>query len=491
MNTVIDTRKRGGQKPPQASGEQQQLYKKRDPIHPKKISGSFRTIKWALLIITLTIYYVTPWIRWQRPAGAPDQAVLVDFVHGRFYFFDLHLWPDEVYFITGILVISALALFLVTSLFGRLWCGYACPQTVWTDLYIFVERIFEGDRNARLRLNSPGWSFNKAFRKLGKHIVWLVIAMATGGAWIFYFHDAPELAQDFFAGKAAASAYIFFGVLTFTTYSLAGTMREQVCVFMCPWPRIQGAMIDSHTLQVAYRYDRGEPRGPHKKGDTWDGRGDCIDCNQCVVVCPMGIDIRNGLQLECINCGLCIDACDEIMKKVERPTRLIAYDTIEAVAQRTQGQKGRYKLLRGRTLYYAIALALVGGVMVWGFLTRPLVTLHSVRDRNPLFVTLQDGSVRDGYLLTIANRTFETKTFKLNLQGVKPVAIYAPGVGDSVKDLAITVAPDETRDVKVFVTVKPETLAGPATPAVFTLTDRDGMVYEGKTVFDAPQETGR
>ncbi|MBS0362121.1 MAG: cytochrome c oxidase accessory protein CcoG, partial [Proteobacteria bacterium] len=280
------------------------LYKPRTPIYPKLVHGHWRRIKWALLILTLAIYYVTPWIRWPRPAGLPQQAVLVDFDGGRFYFFWLQLWPQEVYFITGLLVMAALALFLATALFGRLWCGYACPQTVWTDLYIYVERLFEGDRNARMRLDAAPWSFDKAWRKTGKHLVWLGVAFGTGGAWIFYFRDAPTLLREFWTGQAPITSYVSCALVTFTTYVFAGHMREQVCTYMCPWPRIQGAMLDTHSLQVTYRYDRGEPRGAHKKGADWAGRGDCVDCHACVVACPMGIDIRNGPQLECINCGL-------------------------------------------------------------------------------------------------------------------------------------------------------------------------------------------
>ena len=289
------------------------LYKKREQIYPKLAHGLFRNLKWAALIVLLGIYYTVPWIRWDRGPGQPDQAVLIDFENARFYFFFIEIWPQEVYYITLLLILAALGLFLATALFGRVWCGYACPQTIWTDLFIHVERFFEGDRNARIKLDKAPWSLSKIYKKTAKHVVWILIGAFTGGAWILYFHDAPTIARDFFTGHAPATSYIFAALLTFTTYSLAGFMREQVCTYMCPWPRIQAAMIDEEALNVTYRYDRGEPRGPHKKGATWDGRGDCIDCRQCVAVCPVGIDIRDGLQLECIGCALCIDACNEIM----------------------------------------------------------------------------------------------------------------------------------------------------------------------------------
>ncbi|WP_374569795.1 cytochrome c oxidase accessory protein CcoG [Phenylobacterium sp.] len=459
-----------------------QLYQARQQIYPKLVHGQWRNIKWALLVLTLTIYYVTPWIRWHRPGGLPDQAVLVDFTGRRFYFFFIQLWPQEVYFITGLLVMAALALFLTTALFGRLWCGYACPQTVWTDLYIYVERLFEGDRNARMRLDAAPWSFNKLWRKVGKHAVWLGIAFGTGGAWIFYFHDAPTLIRQFWVGQAPMTAYLSCAVLTATTYLLAGTMREQVCTYMCPWPRIQGAMLDKDSLQVTYRRDRGEPRGPHKKGASWEGRGDCIDCNQCVVVCPMGIDIRDGAQLECINCGLCIDACNEMMVKIDRPKGLIAYDTDAAVLAREAKQPAVYRLLRGRTIYYAVALTVVSAVMLWGFLNRPQFELHVLRDRNPTFVRLHDGSIRDGYTLKVSNRTFEPHEAVISFTGIDGAKLRTPGEQATTADFKITLEPNQVRAIRVFVTAPEDSLTGPNMPGAFEV-HTDGQVVQTKTVF--------
>jgi cytochrome c oxidase accessory protein FixG len=430
------------------------LYKPRTPIYPKLVHGRWRAIKWALLIATLSIYYVTPWLRWHRPGAAPQQAVLVDFTGRRFYFFFIQLWPQEVYFITGLLVMAALALFLTTALFGRLWCGYACPQTVWTDLYIVVERLFEGDRNARMKLDSAPLSFDKAWRKGGKHVVWLAIAVATGGAWVFYFHDAPTLWRTFWIGQAPATAYVSVGVLTFTTYALAGAMREQVCTYLCPWPRIQAAMLDEHSLQVTYRRDRGEPRGPHKRGESWEGRGDCVDCNQCVVACPTGIDIRDGAQLECINCGLCIDACNDVMIKVGRPRGLIAYDTDAAVEARACGKKAVYRPVRTRTLYYAIALVLVSSLMLWGLVNRSPVAFEVLRDRNPTFVRLHDGTIRNGYTLKIDNRSFEPRSFQVSVSGLDHPVVKAPGTA-AAGPISITVEPDQVRAVRLFISAAP------------------------------------
>jgi cytochrome c oxidase accessory protein FixG len=444
------------------------LYKPRTPIYPKLAHGKWRTIKWIVLVVTLSIYYVVPWIRWPRPAGAPQQAVLVDFAGRRFYFFFIQLWPQEVYFITGLLVMAALSLFLVSALFGRLWCGYTCPQTVWTDLYIAVERLFEGDRNARMKLDASPWSLDKAWRKGGKHMAWLAIAVATGGAWIFYFEDAPTLWRQLWVGQAPITAYLSVGVFTFTTYVLAGTMREQVCTYLCPWPRIQGAMLDEHSLQVTYRRDRGEPRGPHKKGESWDARGDCVDCNQCVVVCPMGIDIRNGSQLECINCGLCVDACDEIMDRVGRPRDLIAYDTDAAIAARVAGKAPVYKFVRPRTVYYALALTVVSGLMIWGLATRSPVVFEALRDRNPTFVRLHDGAIRNGFTLKIDNRSFEPRAFTVAVLGVPDATLKTPGAAPTAGTVAIDVDPNQVRAVRLFVTEPARDVNGD-TPLTFKL----------------------
>jgi cytochrome c oxidase accessory protein FixG len=457
------------------------LYKARVPIYPKRVTGLWRRIKWAVLIATLAVYYITPWLRWERPDSLPDQAVLVDFAGGRFYFFWIQLWPQEVYFITGLLVMAALALFLTSALFGRLWCGYACPQTVWTDLFMQVERWFEGDRNARMKLDAAPMSFDKAWRKIGKHAVWLGIAFGTGGAWIFYFDDAPRLIRNFWIGQAQITSYVSCALLTFTTYTFAGTMREQVCTYMCPWPRIQGAMLDQHSLQVSYRYDRGEPRGPHKKGQSWDGRGDCIDCNQCVVVCPMGIDIRNGPQLECINCGLCIDACDEVMAKVGRPKGLISFDSVEAVTLRAAKKPAVYRFVRTRTIYYAAALALVSGLMLWGLGHRSLVDLHVLRDRNPTFVRLHDGSIRDGYTLKIANRSFHDETFTVRFSGL-PALLKTPGAQATTGTLTVTVPANEVRGVRVFASVPAAALKSSNMPLTVTV-EGGGHTASAKTIF--------
>lgn len=431
----------------------QSLYVKRTKLYPKLAHGFYRNIKWFALFILLGIYYITPWIRWDRGPSQPSQAVLVDFENARFYFFFIEIWPQEVYYITGLLILAALGLFLATSLFGRVWCGYACPQTIWTDLFIQVEKFFEGDRNARMKLDKSPWSASKIFKKTGKHTVWLFIAALTGGAWILYFHDAPTLARDFFTGHAPTTSYIFAALMTFTTYSLAGHMREQVCTYMCPWPRIQAAMIDEEALNVTYRYDRGEPRGPHKKGATWEGRGDCIDCRQCVAVCPVGIDIRDGLQLECIGCSLCIDACDEIMVKIERPKGLIAFDTDANVQRRMNGEKSRFNLVRPRTVIYAVLFAAVGLLMLWSLLTRSTLDMNVLRDRQPNYVQLANGSIRNGYTIKILNKETTDRVFSLSVDTLPDPVISVSGQrSDEVA--VFNVPADETSDFRVYIAAK-------------------------------------
>src|ERR1700733_12320954 len=306
------------------------LYAPHATIYPQSVSGTFRNIRWALMAACLALYYILPFVRWDRGPSAPSQAVLVDFPNRRFYFFFIELWPQEVYYFTGLLIVAAMALFLMNAIGGRIWCGYLCPQTVWTDLFYAVERFIEGDRRDRMKKVGSKLTMRRAGEIAVKHSIWLFIAWWTGGAWVLYFADAPTLVKQLAAGEAPAAAYVWIAILTFTTYTLAGFMREQVCVYMCPWPRIRAALTDEWALNVTYRYERGEPRTSLKKADELHSQGlpagDCIDCYQCVAVCPTGIDIRDGAQLGCIMCGLCIDACDTVMKKVERPTRLIAYD---------------------------------------------------------------------------------------------------------------------------------------------------------------------
>ena len=467
----------------------QDLYSKRKQIYPKLAHGKFRTVKWIAMAVMLGVYYLVPWLRWDRGAGAPDQAVLADFGGERFFFFGIEIWPQEAYYLAGLMILAALGLFLVTSLFGRVWCGYACPQTVWTDLYIWVERAFEGDRAKRMRLDKAPWSLNKAARKIGKHIVWLLIAFVTGGAFILYFHDARMIAQTFFIGEAPLSAYWFAAILTFTTYALAGTMREQVCTYLCPWPRIQGALTDEHALNVTYRYDRGEPRGPHRKGESWEGRGDCIDCKQCVQVCPMGIDIRDGAQLECIHCALCIDACDQMMKTVGRPTGLIAYDTDVAVARRAAGLPTRYRLIRARTVLYAALMAGIAALMAYGLFNRGTFEVNVLKDRSPPYVQLSDGDIRNGYTLKLVNKSGEAREMSLDARGIDGIELEVVGLETSPDgQILLPVAANGVDRYRLFVTIPDEAIDGRRSFSLILKDEKTAELHTNRTSFMAPGE---
>ena len=466
------------------------LYAKRQKIYPKRAKGLFRRIKWIAMAGLLAIYYLAPWLRWDRGPLLPDQAILIDFPGRRFYFFFIELWPEEVYYITGLLILAALGLFLVTSLAGRVWCGYACPQTVWTDMFVTVERWLEGDRNQRMKLDQGPWTANKLGRKLVKHMLWLVIAVATGGAWVFYFADAPTLARDLASFDAPTAAYLFIGLFTATTYLLGGIAREQVCTYMCPWPRIQAALQDEDSLIVSYHPARGEPRGAHKKGESWENRGHCVDCNQCVGVCPMGIDIRDGQQLECISCALCIDACNDVMDKVGLPRSLIGYDSLAGVMAGKAEAKPKLRPIRPRTVLYAGLMVLVGVVMLYALFTRADLGLAVERDRNPLFVALSDGSIRNGYTVHVQNKHHDERTFVLSVEGL-PGARLA--VVDAENDLAaeMTVTADQMESFRIFVTVPRGGVHEEATDITFRLRGAGGEMVQYDSVFRAPDHGGR
>jgi len=434
------------------------LYAGRQKVYPKRARGTFRRLKWLLMAVTLGIYYAVPWLRWDRGPDLPSQAVLLDMEHERFFMFGLEIWPQEFYFVTGLLILASLTLFLVTSLAGRVWCGYFCPQTVWTDLMVAIERFWQGDRNARLRLDKAPWSVEKVLKKTATHLSWLVIAMATGGAFVFYFADAPTLLRELLMGTAPAAAYAFAGIFTFTTYLLGGIAREQVCIYMCPWPRIQGAMIDHDSFLVSYRDYRGEPRGAHRKGTSWEGHGDCVDCKACVAVCPMGIDIRDGAQLECIQCALCIDACNDIMRQVGRPQNLISYDTIAGQEAAAKGGIARPHLLRMRTLLYSGLIVIVGTIMLVALANRSLLEVNVLADRNPFFVRLSNGDIRNGYTLKILNKLHEPRRFSLEITRL-PAAKLTIGGTSNDPTQQIEVPTDVLQEFRVFVAVPASVVA--------------------------------
>jgi polyferredoxin len=478
------------------------LYAPREPIFPRRVTGVFRRLKWAILIVTLGIYYLTPWIRWDRGPNLPDQAVLVDMAGRRFYFFWIEIWPHEFYFVAGLLIMAGLGLFLFTSALGRVWCGYTCPQTVWTDLFILVERWIEGDRNKRVRLHHAKWDLHKWSLRLTKWAVWLVIAVATGGAWVFYFADAPTLLPDLLSFSAHPAAYITIGILTMTTFVFGGFAREQICIYACPWPRIQAAMMDPDTITVAYRDWRGEPRGkgnvrkrdraqaekaereaqaagpgaarytatpypskalqvggaPQLVAQTQE-HGDCIDCMACVNVCPMGIDIRDGQQMECITCALCIDACDDVMAKIGKPRGLIDYFALsdEAAERAGEAPKSIWRhVFRPRTLLYTAMWSLIGVGLVYALFVRSDIELTVSAIRNPTFVVQSDGTVRNIYDVRLRNKLGDDRLLHLSLRSDETLRIELEG-RDGL--LTVPVPADTTVLQRVYVNARPQDAA--------------------------------
>lgn len=493
----------------------QPLYAPRKKIFPKRASGDFRRFKWLVMLITLGIYYITPWLRWDRGPYAPDQAVLVDLENRRFFFLFIEIWPQEFYYVAGMLVMAGIGLFLVTSTVGRAWCGYACPQTVWVDLFLVVERAIEGDRNARIKLDKAPWTADKVIKRVSKHAIWILIGVATGGAWIFYFADAPTLLAQVVTLEAPAVAYFTIAILTATTYVFGGLLREQVCTYMCPWPRIQGAMLDEHSLTVTYNDWRGEPRSRHAKKAAAEGKsvGDCVDCNACVVVCPMGIDIRDGQQLECITCALCIDACDDVMTKLGKEKGLISYATLSdynanmalasgggqvvqparvrdsatgrlvAAVRRTNWRS----IIRPRSVIYFVLLVAIGLVMLTVLSLRSPLAMNVLHDRNPLYVELRDGSIRNGFDVKILNMTPTPRTVVLNLEGLEGGSMsLADGRGEKLESVELALEPDQVLPLRLYVHATPADLDGRQTKFRMIINSNDGIRSEADATFEAP-----
>ena len=464
------------------------LYAAREHVFPKAVQGFFRRLKWQIMVVTLGIYYLTPWIRWDRGPHLPDQAVLIDLANRRFYFFWIEIWPQEFYYIAGLLIMAGIGLFLFTSMLGRVWCGYACPQTVWVDLFQHVERWIDGDRNAQFRLLKSKWTLNKIRLRTMKYSIWLAISVATGGAWIFYFADAPSLFLQFVTGAAHPIAYTTVALLTATTFVLGGFLREQVCLYMCPWPRIQAAMLDENSLTVTYKDWRGEPRGKHRKSEAAQALGDCIDCNACVAVCPTGVDIREGQQLGCITCALCIDACDDIMAKVGKPRGLIDYCSL---ADETLERAGNAPLpiwkraIRPRTIFYTALWAGIGIALIVTLFLRDTIDMTVRHDRNPVFVTLSDGSIRNGYEVRILNRNGQPNIFRLSALSQPYLRLTVQGE----EAAAITIPADTTAKFRVFLTAPAGAEMAERTPVrlwVENLMTRERSPYD--THFQGPAQ---
>ncbi len=479
--------------PHEADQPRERWFVHRPKVYAADVHGRFRRLKWLALAILLGIYYVTPWLRWDRGPGIPDQAVLVDMVGRRAYFLWIEIWPQEVYYLTGLLIIGAFGIFFATTLLGRIWCGYACPQTVWTDLFMWVERKLEGSRTERIRLDKAPLSARKLGLKASKHAIWLVISLVTGGAWIFYFNDAPTLLREIVTGEVSWKVLAFAGLFTGTTYFFAGWAREQICIYVCPWRSFQAAMVDEDTYVVTYQDWRGEGRAPLRKSQSWEertaeGLGDCIDCKLCVHVCPTGTDIRKGQQISCIGCGLCVDACNDVMAQVGRPGDLILFDTRSNQVAKAEGQAAPVKLLRPRTVIYALIILVVAGIMAISLALRPTLDVSVLRDRAPLYVQLSGGAVQNAYTIKILNKTHEARTYSLSVDGLKNAELSVASVDSQTgASLTLTAEADSVATYRIFVRV-PLDAAKPG-PTNVTVLARDltsGETGRHVSVFMAP-----
>jgi cytochrome c oxidase accessory protein FixG len=397
------------------------MYESAKKIYPREIGGRFANLSKLATIILLGLFYAVPWFNWDE-----RQAVLFDLPARKFYLLGLTLWPQDFPYLAMLLMILALSLFFFTALAGRLWCGFACPQTVWTEIFIWMEQWTEGTRSQRMKLDKAPWSWNKLRRKGSKQFLWITFSMWTGFTFVGYFTPVRELGADILALNVGGWT-LFWGLFYgFATYGNAGYMREQVCKYMCPYARFQSAMFDKDTLIISYDEARGEPRGGRKR--TVDpkeaGLGDCIDCQLCVQVCPTGIDIRDGLQYECIACAACIDACDSIMDKMDYPRGLVKYTTEHAL--KNEGTR----VLRPRMLVYATILLLLIAGLSTSLATRTPVILDVIRDRNMLYREISDDMIENAYTLKIINQNDQARSFRLAVEGVNGIALE--GVADTI-----------------------------------------------------------
>ena len=394
------------------------LYEVRRKIYPRAVHGGFAAWRWTLVWATQLVFYGGAWLTWNG-----RQALLFDIAQRKFYLFGLVFWPQDIIYLTVLLILSALSLFLFTALAGRLWCGYACPQTVYTEIFMWIERALEGDRNARIRLDREKARPRKVALKASKHAVWIALSLWTGFTFVGYFTPIRELwasVGTLSLGPWEAFWVLFYG---FATYGNAGWMREQVCKYMCPYARFQSAMFDQDTLIITYDASRGEPRGPKGKA-TLEGLpgGDCVDCGICVQVCPTGIDIRDGLQYECIGCAACIDGCNQVMAKLGRPQKLIRYSTQNAM----DGRPTRFA--RPRVLVYAfILLALAAATAATLYLRVPL-KVDVIRDRAAIAREVEGGLIENLYRLQIMNTTEEARAFEVRVSGLPQMHVWGESV---------------------------------------------------------------
>lgn len=445
-------------------------------IYPRSISGKFMNWRWAMVWLTQLFFYCLPWLEWGQ-----RQMVLFDLGARRFYLFGYVLYPQDFIYLTGLLIISALALFLFTAVAGRLWCGFACPQTVYSEIFMWIEHKVEGDRSARIRLDQSGWTLEKVWRKTLKQFLWIAIALWTGFTFVGYFVPIRELAGELLALEGGWQIFwvLFYG---FATYGNAGYMREQVCKYMCPYARFQSAMFDKDTLVVSYDALRGENRGPRKKEVDYkaQGLGDCIDCKLCVQVCPVGIDIRDGLQYECIGCGLCIDACNNVMDNMHYPRGLIRLTTENAVSKGWAGAQIWRRIARPRVLIYAAILLGLSAAMVFSMAVREPLKVDVIRDRASLARIAAGGKLENVYRLQVMNATEEAQIYTVTVNGLEGIEL--------VEGREVSVDSAQTRGVAVRVQIPYGTADSGSHPIEFEISAQSGKGHvREKSVFLVPR----
>jgi len=456
------------------------LYAAQEKIYPRSIFGFFAKWRWVMIWITQLFFYGVPWLEWGQ-----RQALLFDLEAKRFYIFSLVLYPQDLIYLTAILIISALSLFLFTAVAGRLWCGYTCPQTVYTEIFMWIESKLEGDRAARIKLDAAGMSAKKLFKKSSKHAVWIAFALWTGFTFVGYFTPIRELLAEvisFSLGPWESFWVLFYG---FATYGNAGFMREQVCKYMCPYARFQSAMFDDDTLIVTYDEARGEPRGGRSRKADTKGMGSCIDCSLCVQVCPTGIDIRKGLQYECIGCGACADVCDSVMDKMGYARGLVKYSTQNAVTRQwSRGQMLR-RIVRPRVLIYsAILTLLVSGLMLSLWLRTPF-RVDVVRDRGVMARLVEGGMLENVYRLQIMNATEQTQHYQISASGVEGLIVET---GSTEGNQEVMVNPAESRWVSVRLEIPDGTLVAGSHRVEFHIQARESKeIVTEKSVFLVPR----
>lgn len=467
------------------------LFAQWKKIYPRHQTGFFRNLRWLSLWIVVGGYAILPFIRWDRGVDLPNQAVLFDLPARKFYLFHLTIWPQEFFLLAVVFIVLAVALFLITALAGRVFCGYFCFQTIWTDLFLLVERGVEGNRKQRITGDAAPWTVKKTVKKLLKHTLWLLIGWATGVLLTAYFIDAPTLFRAYWQGEAPFAAWFTASFLALTTYLFAGLAREQVCIFMCPYARFQGAMFDEDSLIVAYDEKVGEPRqGNRRNRQAAQERGEtvgfCIDCKECVTVCPTGIDIRNGQQYECITCAACVDACASVRDRVGMPVTLIRYTAMREI------EGGNIAWFRPRVLVYAALMVVMLAGMVGYFMVRVPVEMTVIRNRQPIFIQLSDGSIQNNYTAHLLNRSPHPQHYRLRVTGLPGASLSVAAISQYSADgwPLLTVESGEVMSLSLYLKQSKEAeKRQEQQPVRFELTavERDGGSCAYESVFIRPK----